>query len=79
MNSFQGFWGMMQNSLFIYPVLIWSLTWKGLALWKAARKEHKIWFVVLLVVNTLGLLEILYLYVFSKSGKDLGYSKDSGK
>jgi len=79
MNSFQSFWGMMQNSLFIYPVLIWSLAWKGLALWKAARKEHKVWFVVLLVVNTLGLLEILYLYVFSKGGKDLYSVKDSAK
>ena len=47
-------------------VLIWSLVWKGLALWKSARKNHLIWFVVLLVVNTLGILEILYIFVFSK-------------
>ena len=47
-------------------VLIWSLVWKRLALWKSARKNHLIWFVVLLVVNTLGILEILYIFVFSK-------------
>jgi hypothetical protein len=46
---------------------IWSLAWKGMALWKAARKGDRNWFVVLLVVNTLGILEILYLYVFSKN------------
>lgn len=39
---------------------------EGLALWKSARKDSKIWFIVFLVVNTLGILEILYLYVFSK-------------
>jgi hypothetical protein len=46
--------------------VIWSLVWKGLALWKAARNGSKPWFVVLLIVNTLGILEILYIYVFSK-------------
>ncbi len=50
-------------------VLIWSLIWKGLALWKSARKSHKIWFIVLLIVNTIGILEILYIFVFSKMGE----------
>ena len=47
-------------------IVIWTLIWKGMALWKAAREGNKIWFVVLLLVNTVGILEILYLYVFSK-------------
>ncbi|HZZ99279.1 MAG TPA: DUF5652 family protein [Candidatus Paceibacterota bacterium] len=47
-------------------VVIWSLVWKGLALWKSARHGHKWWFIVLLIVNTLGILEILYIYIFSK-------------
>jgi len=46
--------------------LIWSVVWKGIALWKAAKNEDLGWFVVLLVVNTVGILEILYIYVFSK-------------
>ncbi len=54
-------------ALVLIPVLVvWSLFWKGKALWKAAHSEDKIWFIVLLVVNTLGILEILYIYVFSK-------------
>ena len=44
----------------------WVFVWKGLALWKAARKGAKWWFVALLVVNTMGILEILYIYVFSQ-------------
>ena len=49
-------------------VMVWTLVWKGLALWKAARSGSKVWFVVLLLVNTLGILDILYIYVFSKKG-----------
>ena len=47
-------------------IIVWSLIWKGLALWKSAREGSKVWFVILLIVNTVGILEILYLYVFSK-------------
>ena len=51
----------------IFVVLaIWSLIWKGIALWKAARNSAKVWFVVLLIFNTVGILEILYIFVFSK-------------
>ncbi len=42
-------------------VVIWSLVWKGLALWVAARRGHTIWFIIFLVVNILGILEIIYL------------------
>ena len=50
-------------------LLAWTLVWKGLALWKAAQKESKPWFIVLLLVNTVGILEILYIFVFSNFGK----------
>ena len=49
-------------------LLVWSLVWKGLALWKSARLSQPIWFVLLLVLNTLGILEILYIFIFSKLG-----------
>ena len=47
-------------------LMVWSIVWKGLALWKAAQQSDKWWFIVMLVVNTAGILEILYIYVFSK-------------
>ncbi len=46
--------------------LLWSLVWKGLATWRAARKDQKYWFIALLVINTAGLLEIFYLLTFGK-------------
>ena len=52
--------------LFLLAALIWSLVWKGVALWKAGRSGQKGWFVALFLINTLGLLEISYIVWFSK-------------
>ncbi len=49
----------------IIIMIIWSSVWKFLALWKSARKGHVAWFVVFALVNTIGILEILYIYIFS--------------
>lgn len=51
---------------FLAVILVWSLVWKGLALWKSATRRSVVWFIVLLVVNTVGILEILYIFLFSK-------------
>jgi len=45
---------------------VWTLAWKGLALWKSARNKSPVWFLILLLVNTLGILEILYIFLFSR-------------
>jgi hypothetical protein len=47
-------------------VALWVIPWKGVALWKAAQKKDLYWFIALLFLNTLGILEILYIFVFSK-------------
>ncbi|HEY4508806.1 MAG TPA: DUF5652 family protein [Candidatus Paceibacterota bacterium] len=45
----------------IIIVTLWSLVWKGIALWKTARLSQKKWFIVLFLVNTLGILDIIYI------------------
>jgi len=57
---------LLANQWLTLLVIAWCLPWKGVALWKAARKGHKWWFIALLVINTLAILEILYIFVFSK-------------
>ncbi len=47
-------------------VMLWSLAWKGIALWKAGRLGQKTWFVILLVVNTVGILEIIYIFAVAR-------------
>lgn len=40
----------------------WTLAWKGASLWRAARNGSKPWFVTLLLTNTLGALDAVYLF-----------------
>ena len=60
---------MNANPLLFAPLLIWSLAWKGMALWKAGRNNQPWWFVALLIINTVGLLEIVYLMWFQKKSR----------
>ena len=45
-------------------VVVWTLAIKGYALWHAARNGQRAWFVALLIINTLGIFEIIYLVWF---------------
>ncbi len=44
---------------------VWIIPWKGVALWRAARNRSVAWFVILLLVNTVGILDIIYIFAFS--------------
>lgn len=59
----------ISNPWFLFIVLVWTLPWKGVALWKAARAESRNWFVWLFILNTFAILEILYIFIFSKRKK----------
>lgn len=47
-------------------LMLWSIFWKGVALWHSARRGEHIWFIVLMIINTAGLLEIVYLLFVAK-------------
>lgn len=53
----------------IFILAVWSIVWKGFALWISAKENKKRWFIALLVLNTVGILEIIYIFFFSVSGK----------
>lgn len=53
----------------ILAIVIWSLFWKGYALWKSARNNQLRWFLAILIFNTAGVLPIIYLKFFQKSPK----------
>jgi len=52
--------------LWLFFIVVWSLFWKGLALWHAGRRGQPWWFVIMLIVNTVGILEIIYLFLVLK-------------
>jgi hypothetical protein len=53
-------------TLGLLGLYIWSIAWKGFALWKAAQLKQRNWFIGILLLNTLGILEIVYLFFFAK-------------
>ncbi|MDP2598554.1 MAG: DUF5652 family protein [Candidatus Liptonbacteria bacterium] len=60
-----------QNWQWVLAIALWSLPWKGVALWKAVGLRDKAWFIVLLVVNTVGVLDIIYIFVIARRKKML--------
>jgi len=65
----------LTNTPILLLILAWTLPWKGVALWKAAKNSHKGWFVALLILNTLAILEIIYIFYFSKPKIDIELNK----
>ena len=51
-------------------IMIWEVIWKGIGLWHSAQNKQKGWFVAILILNTLGLLPIIYLLWFKRECKD---------
>lgn len=64
----------MQDPIWFFPLLlvgiIWDLFFRGWAMWRAARNSQKVWFVFLLIMNTLGILPIIYLKFFQKKNEN---------
>jgi len=55
--------------LIFTPLIIWEFIWKAIGLWKSARNNQLVWFIVILFVNTLGILPIVYILFFQKKKK----------
>jgi hypothetical protein len=56
-----------QNNLCIFfLIMLWVLPWKAWALWTAAKNNHRWWFIALILVNSIAILDIVYLFVVAK-------------
>jgi predicted permease len=60
----------LRTNSYIFIVLgVWEIFWKGLALWKASQNKQRNWFIAILVINTIGILPIIYLKFFQRKLK----------
>ena len=50
----------------IILLAVWEMVWKGIAMWKCGRNNHLGWYVAILILNTAGILPIVYLLFFQK-------------
>jgi hypothetical protein len=55
--------------LILFLVYLWTIPWKGMALWKSARSGQIFWFLAFLFLNTLAILEIVYIFFVLKKNK----------
>lgn len=50
--------------LFLLPLLvvlsIWESIWKAIALYRAGGNKDLVWFIVIFIFNTVGILPIIY-------------------
>jgi hypothetical protein len=54
--------------LFIF-IVIWDSVWKLIGLWKSARNNQIVWFICIAIINTLGILPIVYIIMDRKKGQ----------
>ena len=57
------------SKILLVILFLWTIPWKVYALWLAAKRDDKKWFVLLIIINTLGILEIIYIFKIVKKSK----------
>jgi len=56
----------IENLTWLIPLALWELVWKAIALWKCGRNNQLKWFIAILLLNTVGILPIVYIKFFQK-------------
>jgi len=46
----------------IFLLIIWEAFWKGIGLWKSAKKGDTLWFIAMFLINLFGIIPIFYLW-----------------
>ncbi|MBP7820999.1 hypothetical protein KA043_02755 [Candidatus Saccharibacteria bacterium] len=57
---------LLDNWWLVLIFALWSIVWKGFGLWLSARKGDKTWFIAILIINSAGILEMFYIFLFSR-------------
>ena len=58
---------MFTGNLYLLGVLlVFEVVMKGFGMWHSARNGQRNWFIAILVLNTVGILPIIYLQFFQK-------------
>ncbi len=55
-------WANFNSSIIIFILIIWEMFWKGIGLWKSAKKGDTVWFVAIFVINLFGIIPLFYLW-----------------
>ncbi|MBA2581997.1 MAG: hypothetical protein H0V01_01270 [Bacteroidetes bacterium] len=69
MEVFEGFMPL------IIILIIWEVIWKLIAMWKAARNNHIAWFICIALINTAGILPLIYILIHRKKSASIKLTK----
>lgn len=50
----------------LIALLVWEAIWKGIALWRSGRNNQPTWFLCIFILNSVGILPIIYLKFFQR-------------
>jgi len=50
----------------IIILILWETTWKLIGLWKSARNDQIGWFMVIGLINSLGIIPLVYIGFFQR-------------
>jgi hypothetical protein len=56
-------------SIIIVVIAVWDLVWRCAAVIKSTKLNKPLWSVAFVLFQTIGILPILYIFVFSKMGQ----------
>ena len=54
------------RNLGLLLIVVWTVVWKCYSIWIAAKNEDKKWFIALVVFNTFGILDMIYIFAIAK-------------
>ncbi len=54
------------NLPIILALVLFDVVMKSIAMWKSARNSHLVWFIFLAILNTVGILPIIYIILDKK-------------
>ena len=50
---------------------VWEIVWKIIAMWKSARNNDLFWFILIAVINTVGILPIICILIHKKKNENV--------
>lgn len=56
--------------MLIAVIAIWDMIWKGFALWRASKNNDQNWFIAMIVINSVGILPIIYLLMHKSDSSE---------
>jgi len=62
---------LLADPLVFTALALWTLAWKSVSLWRSARRGQRVWFGVLLITNTLGILDMVYIFLIARDKKSM--------